>query len=106
MSKYDDGMQILNERFGNNKDNVISLATISLEQGENGLPHPCVRDVDAFYEDGEFYIVTYAQSSKMKQISANRTSLLRSITRIFSAVASESTEAGSWRRTMRNSEVN
>jgi general stress protein 26 len=71
MSKYDDGMQILNERFGNNKDNVISLATISLEQGANGQSHPSVRDVDACYEDGEFYIVTHAQSSKMKQIGAN-----------------------------------
>jgi len=71
MSKYEDGMQILNEKFGNNKDNVIALATISLEQSADGQPLPCVRDVDAFYEDGAFYIVTYAQSSKMKQINAN-----------------------------------
>jgi hypothetical protein len=72
MSKYDEGMKILNERFGNGKDNVVSLATISLEQSEDGKPRPCVRDVDAFYEDGAFYIVTYAQSNKIKQISANQ----------------------------------
>ncbi|KAB1438687.1 pyridoxamine 5'-phosphate oxidase family protein [Candidatus Galacturonibacter soehngenii] len=71
MSKFEEGMKILNERFGNNKDNVISLATISLEQSEDGKPRPCVRDVDAYYEDGVFYIVTYALSNKVKQISAN-----------------------------------
>lgn len=67
MSKYEEGIKILNERFGNNKDNVISLATISLEQSEDGNPRPCVRDVDAYYEDGVFYIVTYALSNKVKQ---------------------------------------
>jgi len=71
MSKYEEGMKILDARFGNNKDNVISLATISLEVGENGRPRPCVRDVDAYYEDGVFYIVTNAQSNKMQQIGAN-----------------------------------
>jgi len=71
MSKYEEGMKILDERFGNNKDNIIALATISLEPGEQGRPRPCVRDVDAYYEDGVFYVVTYAQSNKMKQIAAN-----------------------------------
>ena len=71
MSKYEEGMKILNDRFGNNKDNVIALATIALETGENGRPRPCVRDVDAHYEDGVFYVVTYALSNKMKQIGAN-----------------------------------
>lgn len=71
MNKYEEGMKILNERFGNSKDNVISLATISLDQGDNGNPRPSVRDVDAYYEDGVFYVVTYAQSNKMKQIDAN-----------------------------------
>ena len=71
MSKYEEGMKILNERFGNGKDNVISLATISLENGSDGHPRPCVRDVDAYYEDGVFYIVTYAKSNKVKQIMAN-----------------------------------
>lgn len=71
MSKYEDGIKILSERFGNSKDNVISLSTISLELSEDGNPRPCVRDVDAFYEDEVFYIVTYAQSNKVKQISVN-----------------------------------
>lgn len=29
MSKYEEGIQILNERFGNGRDNAIALATIS-----------------------------------------------------------------------------
>lgn len=71
MNKYEEGMKILNERFGNDKDNVISLATISLEHGANGNSRPCVRDVDAYYEDGVFFIVTNAQSNKVKQITIN-----------------------------------
>lgn len=71
MSKYEEGMKILNERFGNGKDNVISLATISLENSPDGNPRPCVRDVDAYYEDGAFYIVTYAQSNKVKELMKN-----------------------------------
>lgn len=71
MNKYEEGMKILNDKFGNGKDNVISLATISLENSENGNPRPCVRDVDAFYENGVFYIVTYSKSNKVKQIEAN-----------------------------------
>lgn len=71
MNYYDEGMAVLQEKFGNGKDNVISLATISLEQGSNGAPRPALRDVDAYYEDGVFYIVTYALSNKMKEIHAN-----------------------------------
>ncbi|NLV35908.1 MAG: pyridoxamine 5'-phosphate oxidase family protein [Clostridiaceae bacterium] len=71
MSKYEDGIKILDEKFGNGKDNVISLATISLEHGPDGKSRPCVRDVDAYYEDGVFYIVTYAESNKVKQIMNN-----------------------------------
>ncbi|GAU78877.1 pyridoxamine 5'-phosphate oxidase family protein [Fusibacter sp. 3D3] len=71
MEKYEEGMKILSEKFGNGKDNAISLATISLETGVDGNPRPSVRDVDAYYEDGVFYVVTYAQSNKMKQIGEN-----------------------------------
>ena len=53
---------IMNERFG--KDNLIALAT-----AENGVPH--VRNVNAFYYDGSFYVLTYALSNKMKQIQSN-----------------------------------
>lgn len=55
-------MKIMDERFG--KDNVISLAT----SAEN---MPYVRYVNAYYEDGAFYTITYALSNKMKQIEKN-----------------------------------
>lgn len=56
--------KIMTERFG--KDNVIALAT-----AENNVPY--VRSVNAYYENGAFYIITYALSNKMKQISDNPT---------------------------------
>ena len=62
MSKYDDAIKIMNERFG--KDSMISIATV------DGT-HPNVRTVDGYYEDGAFYVVTYALSNKMKQIGVN-----------------------------------
>ena len=71
MSKYEKGMTILEEKFGNNKDNIISLATIALEPNADGKSRPVVRDVDAYYEDGVFYIVTWAKSTKMQQIAQN-----------------------------------
>ncbi|MGN0701064.1 MAG: pyridoxamine 5'-phosphate oxidase family protein [Oscillospiraceae bacterium] len=55
---------VLSERFG--KDNVIALATV-----ENNIPY--VRSVNAYYEDGAFYIITYALSNKMKHIERNST---------------------------------
>lgn len=54
--------KILEERFG--KDSIIALAT-----AENGIPY--VRNVDAFYENGSFYILTYGLSEKMKQLRKN-----------------------------------
>ncbi len=54
--------QIMIERFG--KDTVIALATV-----ENEIPF--VRSVNAYYEDGAFYIITNALSNKMKQIEKN-----------------------------------
>lgn len=54
--------KIMDERFG--KDNVISLAT----SAEN---IPYVRYVNAYYENGAFYVITYALSNKMKQIEKN-----------------------------------
>lgn len=54
--------EILAERFG--KDSVIALATKCDEV-------PYVRYVDAYYENGAFYIITYAISDKMKQIAKN-----------------------------------
>ena len=54
--------QIMRERFG--KDSVLALAT-----EENGIPS--VRYVNALYENGSFYVITYALSNKMKQIEKN-----------------------------------
>ena len=52
----------MKERFG--KDTVIALATVEHEV-------PYVRKVNAYYEDGSFYIITYALSDKIKQIENN-----------------------------------
>ena len=54
--------KIMVERFG--QDALIALATT-----ENGVPY--VRHVNAYYENGAFYIITYALSNKMKQIAKN-----------------------------------
>ena len=56
--------KIMNERF--KKDSIIALATI-----ENNLPF--VRNVNAYYEKGSFYIITHGLSNKMKQIEKNST---------------------------------
>lgn len=50
---------LMAERFG--KDTTLALATV-----EDGAPH--VRNVDAYYENGAFYIVTDSRSGKMAQI--------------------------------------
>ena len=71
MELYNKGMELLNEKFGNNKDNVIGLATIALEPSAVGNPRPAVRDVDAFYEDGVFYVSTYGKSNKILQVAQN-----------------------------------
>lgn len=52
------------ERFG--KDTVIALATI-----ENEVPY--VRFVNAYYENGAFYIITHALSKKIKHIEGSST---------------------------------
>lgn len=71
MNQFEEGIQIVNETFGNGKDNLISLATIAREPGEGGRPRPVARTIDAFYEDGVFYSVTNAKSNKMLQVAQN-----------------------------------
>jgi len=71
MNKYEEGLTIIEESFGNGKDNVISLATIGLGLNDENKPRPAVRSVDAYYEDGVFYTITYATSNKMQQIAEN-----------------------------------
>lgn len=53
---------ILMERFG--RDSIIALATV-----EEGMPD--VRNVNAYYENGAFYVITYGLSNKMRQIEKN-----------------------------------
>lgn len=63
MKKWsEDAEKIMKERFG--KDTVIALATV-----ENEVPF--VRYVNAYYEDGAFYIITYALSNKMTHMKNN-----------------------------------
>ena len=54
--------KIMDERFGH--DTLLSVATTA-----DNIPY--VRFVDAYYENGTFYSVTYALSNKMKQIENN-----------------------------------
>ena len=54
--------RLMNERFG--KNCVIALATV-----ENDVPY--VRNVNAYYENGAFYVITHKLSGKMRQIEKN-----------------------------------
>ena len=54
--------QIMIEHFG--RDTIIALATT-----ENEMPY--VRYVNAYYENGAFYIITHALSNKMQHIKAD-----------------------------------
>ena len=62
MQNYENAMNIMAERFS--KDSLIAVATTDGKQLYN-------RIVDAYYENGTFYISTYAQSKKIKQIEVN-----------------------------------
>ena len=62
MSKYEEAMNIMTERFG--KDSLIAIATTDGERLYN-------RIVDAYFEDGAFYVSTHALSNKMNQIESN-----------------------------------
>ena len=52
----------MTERFG--RDREIYLATL---EGDR----PWVRTVNSYYEDGSFYVITYALSNKIKQLAQN-----------------------------------
>jgi len=62
MQNYDNAMGIMAERFG--KDSLIAVATKDGKRMYN-------RMVDAYYENGAFYVSTYALSNKMKQIETH-----------------------------------
>jgi general stress protein 26 len=71
MSKYENAMKLMEELCGNDKEELIGLATISLTPDTAGNPRPAVRMVCAYYEDGVFYISTDARKNKMLQIEKN-----------------------------------
>lgn len=54
--------EIMQERFGH--DTLLSVATVDGEM-------PYVRTVNAYYENGSFYVITYGLSNKMKHIRKN-----------------------------------
>lgn len=72
MNRYEEGIKLIEECCGNGKDNVIALSTISIEPNDEGFPYPQVRDVDAYYEDGVFYVTTCAVSNKIQEIINNK----------------------------------
>ncbi len=72
MSRYEEGIQLIEQSCGNGKDNVIALSTIATVSNATGKPQPFVRDVDAYYENGVFYITTWAKSNKIQQIEQNK----------------------------------
>lgn len=53
--------ELMQERFG--RDNLLTLATVDGNR-------PSVRYINAYYEDGAFYVITHARSAKMQQIAA------------------------------------
>ncbi len=71
MTKFENAMKLLDELCGNDKEEVIALATIALSQNELGNPRPAVRMVCAYYENGAFYVSTDARKNKMFEIDEN-----------------------------------
>ncbi|MHC1696308.1 MAG: pyridoxamine 5'-phosphate oxidase family protein [Eubacteriales bacterium] len=86
MTIYEEGIKLIEEKFGNGKDNIISLATIAREPSSDGKPRPVVRSVDAYYEDGAFYIVTNAKSNKTLQILQNPEVSVAGCMEMFNAI--------------------
>lgn len=62
MNEYEESLKVLQEVFA--RDYQFALAT-----SKDNIPS--VRFVDTFYDDGSFYIVSYAKSQKVKEIEKN-----------------------------------
>lgn len=62
MSKYENAMAVMEELFS--KDCTFALAT-------SNDTRPSVRMIDTYYENGSFYVVTYAGSDKVKDLEVN-----------------------------------
>jgi hypothetical protein len=85
MNDYNEGLALLEEKFGHGRDNVITLATIAREGGSGGQPRPAVRGVNAYYEDRVFYVTTHGKSNKMLQIAQNPQVSVASLEEMFTA---------------------
>jgi len=85
MGNYEEGLKLLDEKFGNGKDNLISLASIAREPSADGKPRPIVRTVDAYYENGVFYVTTYGKLNKMQQIAQNNEVSIATSPEMFTA---------------------
>jgi len=62
MQNYENAIGIMTERFS--QDSLIAIATKDGDRVHN-------RIVDAYYDDGAFYVSTYALSNKVRQVEAN-----------------------------------
>lgn len=71
MNKYEKAMKLMEEFCGKGKDNLIALATISLSTNAVKNPRPAVRMVDAYYEDGMFYVSSASWKNKTLEIAKN-----------------------------------
>jgi uncharacterized pyridoxamine 5'-phosphate oxidase family protein len=71
MSKYEKAIKLMEDFCGNGKDNLIALATISLSPNAADNPRPTVRMVDAYYEDGMFYVSSSSWKNKTMEIEKN-----------------------------------
>ena len=85
MNEYEEGLKLLEEKFGCGKDNAISLATIAREPNAEGKPRPVVRTVDAYYEDTVFYVTTHGKSNKIQQIAENQEVSIATSPEMFTA---------------------
>lgn len=62
MNHFDEALEAMKALYG--KDIVMALATIDGKKAN-------IRNIDAYYKDKCFYVMTYALSSKMKDIESN-----------------------------------
>ena len=102
MSKYENALKLMEERCGNGKDNVIALATLALTKAADGSPCPAVRMVDAYYEDGVFFVSTDAKKSKTLEIEKNSTVAIAGLDWF---VATGTAENLGWVKDAKNAEI-
>lgn len=63
MNEYEEALALMQEKFS--RDYQFSLATAYKQR-------PSQRFVDAYYDGGYFYVVTYRGSNKIKEIEENK----------------------------------